>query len=70
MEFMSLFYFAGLAKIGVKTALLNFNLRSKSLLHSVTVSEAKILIVGKGKLLCSQGLGYFCCKMMTKNSME
>ncbi|XP_019640807.1 PREDICTED: very long-chain acyl-CoA synthetase-like [Branchiostoma belcheri] len=43
--------FLGLAKLGVKMALLNTNLRSRSLLHCFTVSEAKALIVGQGDVL-------------------
>ena len=42
-------HFPGLTKIGVEVAFLNFNLRSKSLLHCFNVSGAKTLIVGKGK---------------------
>ena len=40
----------GMAKLGVTSALLNFNLRSKSLLHCFDVSQAKTLIVGPGKI--------------------
>ncbi|XP_035668111.1 very long-chain acyl-CoA synthetase-like [Branchiostoma floridae] len=40
--------FLGLAKLGVKMAFLNTNLRTKSLLHCFNVSEAKALIVGQG----------------------
>eukprot|EP00058_Branchiostoma_floridae_P002735 XP_002588223.1 hypothetical protein BRAFLDRAFT_68867 [Branchiostoma floridae] len=43
--------FLGLAKLGVKMALLNTNLRSKSLLHCFKVAEAKALIVGQGDAL-------------------
>ena len=35
------------SRLGVTAALLNFNLRTKSLLHCIDISEAKILIVGK-----------------------
>ncbi|XP_071848393.1 long-chain fatty acid transport protein 2-like [Apostichopus japonicus] len=38
----------GFAKLGVTCALLNFNLRSKSLLHCLDVSEANVLVVGSG----------------------
>ena len=48
IHYILMWLFSGLATIGVQTALLNFNLRSKSLLHCITVSEAKALIVGKG----------------------
>ncbi|XP_077996028.1 long-chain fatty acid transport protein 2-like [Glandiceps talaboti] len=43
--------FLGLAKIGVTCALLNFNLRSKGLLHCFKISKAKTLIVGQGQQL-------------------
>ncbi|XP_066280390.1 long-chain fatty acid transport protein 2-like [Branchiostoma lanceolatum] len=43
--------FLGLAKLGVKIALLNTNLRSKSLLHCFKQVEAKALIVGQGESL-------------------
>ena len=36
----------GLAKIGVVTALINFNLRQKSLLHTLTVAGCKAVIYG------------------------
>lgn len=42
-------FIAGLSKIGVEVAFLNYNMRSKSLLHCFNVSGAKFLIVGKGK---------------------
>uniref|UniRef100_T1IQZ9 Long-chain-fatty-acid--CoA ligase n=1 Tax=Strigamia maritima TaxID=126957 RepID=T1IQZ9_STRMM len=37
----------GLAKVGICSALINYNLRQKTLIHSITVSEAKVLIFGK-----------------------
>ncbi|XP_067666616.1 long-chain fatty acid transport protein 2-like isoform X2 [Haliotis asinina] len=40
--------FLGLQKMGIATALINFNLRQKQLSHSVNVSEAKAFIVGPG----------------------
>ncbi|XP_078592849.1 long-chain fatty acid transport protein 2-like [Branchiostoma floridae x Branchiostoma japonicum] len=43
--------FLGLAKLGVKIALLNTNLRNKSLLHCFKAAEAKVLIVGQGQPL-------------------
>ena len=36
----------GLAKIGATSALINYNLRAEPLLHSITVAEAKVVIVG------------------------
>ncbi|CAH1254268.1 SLC27A2 [Branchiostoma lanceolatum] len=39
--------FLGLAKLGVKMAFLNTNLRTKSLLHCFKVAETKTLIVGQ-----------------------
>ena len=38
--------------MGLKIAFINFNLRTKSLAHSINVSGAKILVVGQGKLVC------------------
>ncbi|XP_019615921.1 PREDICTED: very long-chain acyl-CoA synthetase-like [Branchiostoma belcheri] len=45
--------FLGLSKLGMTTAMLNNNLRSKSLLHCFNVSGAKNLIVGKDEALIS-----------------
>lgn len=39
----------GLAKLGCATALLNFNIRSKSLLHCFSCCGANVLIVAEGK---------------------
>lgn len=39
----------GLAKLGCCTALLNFNIRSKSLLHCFSCCGANVLIVDEGK---------------------
>ncbi|XP_078703484.1 long-chain fatty acid transport protein 2-like [Branchiostoma floridae x Branchiostoma belcheri] len=39
--------FLGLAKLGVKMAFLNTNLRTRALLHCFNVAEAKALIVGQ-----------------------
>lgn len=36
----------GLSKIGCITALINTNLRSQALVHSINISNAKILIYG------------------------
>ncbi|XP_070543440.1 long-chain fatty acid transport protein 6-like [Ptychodera flava] len=38
----------GFAKLGIICALLNCNLRGDSLLHCVDVSQAKVLVIGKG----------------------
>ncbi|CAH1255497.1 SLC27A2 [Branchiostoma lanceolatum] len=45
--------FLGLSKLGMTTAMLNHNLRSKSLLHCFNVSGAKNLVVGKDEVLRS-----------------
>ncbi|XP_077989483.1 long-chain fatty acid transport protein 2-like [Glandiceps talaboti] len=39
----------GLAKLGIKCSLINYNLRTKSLIHSLTVTNVKTVIVGEGK---------------------
>lgn len=39
-----------LAKLGCTASLLNYNIRSKSLLHCFSCCEAKVLIAGAGKL--------------------
>lgn len=39
----------GLTKLGCATALLNFNIRAKSLLHCFSCCGAKVLIVAEGK---------------------
>lgn len=46
----------GLAKLGCATALLNFNIRSKSLLHCFSCCGANVLIVDQGKsfIQCNQ----------------
>jgi acyl-CoA synthetase (AMP-forming)/AMP-acid ligase II len=36
----------GLSKIGVITALINTNLKSEPLLHSITIAQSKFLIYG------------------------
>jgi len=36
----------GLSKAGIVTALLNYNLRDKPLVHSITIAESKAVIVG------------------------
>lgn len=38
----------GVGKLGVEPALINYNLRNKSLVHSIAVSGAKTLILGQG----------------------
>ena len=40
--------FSGLLKVGLADAFVNFNLTSRSLLHSIKTSEGKVLIVGAG----------------------
>lgn len=40
------FLFLGLAKIGVVTALINFNLREDALLHCIESADAKAVIFG------------------------
>lgn len=40
----------GLAKLGCVASLLNCNIRSKSLLHCFSCCDAKVLVVGAGKL--------------------
>lgn len=59
----------GLSKIGVCTALINYNLRNQTLIHSVTVAEAKSLVFGvelvdavkeiQGPL--NHDFQYYCC---------
>ncbi|XP_077988607.1 long-chain fatty acid transport protein 6-like [Glandiceps talaboti] len=39
----------GLAKLGIKCAFINYNLRSDSLIHCVNIVRAKVLLVGKGE---------------------
>jgi hypothetical protein len=48
--FLSFFFLAGLQKIGVTVALINFNLRYKPLSHSVLCTEPKVFFVGAGKV--------------------
>ena len=43
-EFVGLWL--GLSKIGVITALINTNLKSKQLIHSISVARSKVLIFG------------------------
>ncbi|XP_077988527.1 long-chain fatty acid transport protein 2-like [Glandiceps talaboti] len=40
----------GLAKVGIKGALLNVNLRNDSLVHCLDICHAKIIVVGEGTL--------------------
>lgn len=40
-----------LAKLGCTASLLNYNIRSKSLLHCFSCCDAKVLVAGAGKLL-------------------
>ncbi|XP_070538891.1 long-chain fatty acid transport protein 2-like [Ptychodera flava] len=39
----------GFAKIGVECALINYNLRSKSLLNCIELATVKVLLIGNGK---------------------
>lgn len=48
-----------LAKLGCTASLLNFNIRSKSLLHCFSCCDAKVLIVGAGKI--GQHLLHYSC---------
>lgn len=48
-----------LAKLGCTASLLNFNIRSKSLLHCFSCCDAKVLVVGAGKI-SKQFLHYGC----------
>ncbi|KAK3704378.1 hypothetical protein RRG08_012442, partial [Elysia crispata] len=41
--------FLGLQKLGISVALINYNLTSRSLVHSVSAVDSKALIVGSGK---------------------
>ena len=36
----------GLSKLGVISALINTNLKSQALVHSITVSKAKVIVFG------------------------
>ncbi|XP_077862356.1 LOW QUALITY PROTEIN: long-chain fatty acid transport protein 6-like [Saccoglossus kowalevskii] len=38
----------GCAKLGVKSAFINYNLRDKSLVHCINLSKANILVIGEG----------------------
>lgn len=52
-KLISMIYYClstGLQKIGVAVALLNTNNKHKPLLHSIEISEAKVLIVGQGNV--------------------
>ncbi|KAJ8304839.1 hypothetical protein KUTeg_018422 [Tegillarca granosa] len=40
--------YLGFQKIGVQIAFINYNLRFKSLLHCIKVSEAKLILIGQG----------------------
>jgi len=42
---------AGFMKLGYQIALINFNLRGRSLAHSINASGAKTLVVGRGTLI-------------------
>ncbi|XP_077988606.1 long-chain fatty acid transport protein 6-like [Glandiceps talaboti] len=38
----------GFVKLGIKCAMINYNLRSNSLLHCINISKVKAVVVGKG----------------------
>lgn len=38
-------------KLGVTASFLNYNLRQKSLLHCIDISELKVLVIGKDDVL-------------------
>jgi solute carrier family 27 fatty acid transporter 1/4 len=44
-EFIGLWY--GLSKLGVISALINTNLRNKTLLHSIEIAKPKVLVYGQ-----------------------
>ena len=48
----------GLAKIGVTVALINYNLRSKSLVHTLTIGECRAVIYGLELESGRQGLSF------------
>ena len=55
----------GLSKLGVITALINTNLKSKQLVHSITVARSKALIFGSefdesNQSILSRSLIAFC----------
>lgn len=47
---MFIWVWLGLVKIGCVGAFINFNIRSKSLLHCLKISGAKILVAAEGKV--------------------
>jgi solute carrier family 27 fatty acid transporter 1/4 len=57
----------GLSKIGVITALINTNLKSEPLLHSITIAKSKVLIYGSElkdcKLVDIDGKFFFSLKV-------
>ena len=50
-EPMYVWIWLALSKLGCTTALLNHNIRSKSLLHCFSCCDAKVLVAGAGKLI-------------------
>lgn len=54
-EPMFVFLCFGLAKLGCAAALLNSNIRSRSLLHCFACSDAKVLIAGAGEMKTTMG---------------
>lgn len=62
-EPMFLWIWLGLAKIGCSAALLNHNIRSKSLLHCFTCCGASVLIAGAGNVTLP--VQSFVCQMQS-----
>ncbi len=42
---------SGLGRLGAEIALINFNLRNESLIHTLKISSAKYLFMGQSKYL-------------------
>ncbi len=42
---------SGLGRLGVEVALINFNLRNESLIHTLKISSAKHIFMGQSKYL-------------------
>ncbi len=49
-EFIGIWY--GLSKLGVVSALINTNLKSKPLVHSIDIAKPKVLIYGEELSQC------------------
>lgn len=68
-----LWVWLALAKLGCTAALLNYNIRSKSLLHCFSCCDAKVLVAGAGKPTQSDRqtscfLHYLCLLSMSMSS--